>query len=266
MIKSFLHIILVIILTIVTQIGGLLWILNFGFYKVRGIKKTLAYRVVTFLLLYLITTFFIVPPLAKLNNRVHLPISKSGSLIPHNIITPLLNRHYVKPKLKSDLAEISKRVNFENKDFKVSYLDANFPFIDGFPLLPHLSHSDGRKIDLSFFYTKNTKPSKHKPSISGYGYFVDLKKDESDQTEICKSKGYWQYDFTKYLTLGSRDDLEFDIQRTKKLIQLLVKAESTHKILIEPNIKTRLQLTNDKIRFQGCHAVRHDDHLHYQVH
>jgi hypothetical protein len=26
-----------------------------------------------------------------------------------------------------------------------------------------------------------------------------------------------------------------------------------------------LGLTNNKIRFHGCHAVRHDDHLHVQL-
>jgi len=31
-------------------------------------------------------------------------------------------------------------------------LDANFPFFDGFPILPHLSHNDGNKIDIAFYY------------------------------------------------------------------------------------------------------------------
>ena len=29
-------------------------------------------------------------------------------------------------------------------------LDGGFPFLDGFPLLPRLSHDDGRKLDLAF--------------------------------------------------------------------------------------------------------------------
>ena len=29
--------------------------------------------------------------------------------------------------------------------------------------------------------------------------------------------------------------------------------------------KTRLLLTSDKIRFHGCQAVRHDDHIHVQL-
>ena len=35
-------------------------------------------------------------------------------------------------------------------------LDGNFPFITGFPLLPHLSHDDGEKVDLAFYYADDT--------------------------------------------------------------------------------------------------------------
>lgn len=263
--KALLHIFAVALLTLITQIGGVVWIMNFGFYNFKKIRRSLSFRAATFVALYLIVTFLIIPPIAKLNNRVPLPISKSGNIVPHNYITPILNRNYVRPKLNSELIKISAKVNSENENLKVSYLDANFPFIDGFPLLPHLSHNDGRKVDLSFFYTKDNKPGNLKPSNSGYGKFVALKGNESNQTETCKSKGHWQYDFTKYLTLGSRDDLEFDSQSTKRLITTIVNAASTHKLLIEPNLKKRMRLDHNKIRFQGCHAVRHDDHIHYQI-
>ena len=183
----------------------------------------------------------------------------------YNFITPLLNRHYVKPKLRTELLEISEYINSKNPKLKISYLDANFPFIDGFPLLPHLSHNDGHKIDLSFFYTKDKKEGILKPSNLGYGKFVEPHPNEMNQTEICKSNGYWQYDYSKYLTLGSRNDLEFDLSNTKDLIQKIVNRTKTDKILIEPHLKNRLNLNNDKIRFQGCHSVRHDDHIHFQI-
>jgi len=177
----------------------------------------------------------------------------------------ILNRHYVRPQLKNQLISIANQVNVSNNKLKVSYLDANFPFIDGFPLLPHLSHSDGRKVDLCFYYTKNKISGNYKPSNSGYGSYVHPLKNEYDQTKACKSKGYWQYDFTKYCTLGSRTDLEFDSQYTKKLINHITNDKLTQKLLIEPHLKKRMNLNHDKIRFQGCHAVRHDDHIHYQI-
>jgi hypothetical protein len=40
---------------------------------------------------------------------------------------------------------------------------------------------------------------------------------------------------------------------------------SIEKVFIEPHLKNRLQLTSPKVRFQGCHAARHDDHVHVQV-
>lgn len=219
----------------------------------------------SFLVVYLIATIFIVPIIAEFAGRVPLPLTKSGNLIPHTIITPILNRHYVKPQLKSQLYDISHKINSGNVNLKVSYLDANFPFIDGFPLLPHLSHKDGKKVDLSFFYTKDGKEGILKPTNSGYGKFVEPLLGEFNQTNDCKKRGYWHYDYTKFLTLGSRGDLKFDSRHTKYLVDLIVSDPLTQKLLIEPHIKLRMRVINDKIRFQGCHAVRHDDHIHYQI-
>jgi hypothetical protein len=263
--KLFGHLIAVLILTVLTQIGGIVWLLNYGTFNLLKFNKPEIFKFLSFVLFYLIMSFLIIPPLAKSLGRVALPITKSGNLIPHNFITPLLNRHYVKPSLRTELLEISESINSKNPKLKVSYLDANFPFIDGFPLLPHLSHNDGRKIDLTFFYTQDKKEGNLKPSNLGYGKFVEPLPNEINQTEICKSKGYWQYDYSKYLTLGSRNDLEFDLSNTKTLVHKILNSTKTDKLLIEPHLKNRLNLNNDKIRFQGCHSVRHDDHIHYQI-
>ena len=32
-----------------------------------------------------------------------------------------------------------------------------------------------------------------------------------------------------------------------------------------PHLKARLGLNSNKVRFHGCHAVRHDDHFHVQL-
>ncbi|HKK76486.1 MAG TPA: hypothetical protein VJ953_15505 [Saprospiraceae bacterium] len=40
----------------------------------------------------------------------------------------------------------------EAPSLRINYLDANFPFWNEFPLLPHLSHDDGKKVDISFLY------------------------------------------------------------------------------------------------------------------
>jgi hypothetical protein len=37
------------------------------------------------------------------------------------------------------------------------------------------------------------------------------------------------------------------------------------KIFIEPHLKNALGITDGHVRFQGCRAARHDDHVHIQV-
>lgn len=263
--KVILHIIIVGLLTLLTQVGGLIWILNFGLYKWLKLEKSRTFRLLSFLGVYLLACLFIVPTIAKFTGRVPLPMSKSNNLIPHNYLTVVLNRHYVKPKLRHQLMTISDKMHAKNSKLKVSYLDANFPFIDGFPLLPHKSHNDGRKVDLSFYYTKDKQVGNLKPSNSGYGKFVAPLKYELNHMKTCLSHGYWQYDYPKYLTFGSRNDLEFDAKHTKLLLIEIAKSPLTRKILLEPNLKERMNLKYNKIRFQGCSSVRHDDHIHYEI-
>jgi hypothetical protein len=57
----------------------------------------------------------------------------------------------------------------------------------------------------------------------------------------------------------------FDSKRTKSMIQFILQEKNTGKIFIEPHLKTRMNLQNNKIRFHGCRAVRHDDHVHLQI-
>ena len=45
-----------------------------------------------------------------------------------------------------------------------------------------------------------------------------------------------------------------------------IQNKAIKKIFIEPHLKTRWGLKNyQKIRYHGCHAVRHDDHIHVQL-
>ena len=257
------HLLIVGFLTIVTQIGGFIWIMALVFLKIMKIRRTIL--VPTFLSLYIIISLLIIPFLARIGGRVPLPISSEGILVPHNYITVLLNRHYVKERLLVELEIISKSFGQKHPQSQVKYLDANFPFFDGFPLLPHRSHDDGRKIDLSFFYTLDGGSTNSKPSRLGYGYFEEPIAGEVNQAQNCIQRGYWQYDFTKYITLGSSDRYMFDDKKTKTLLEIILSRSKTHKVFIEPHLKTRLNIKNDKCRFHGCKAVRHDDHIHYQV-
>ena len=96
--------------------------------------------------------------------------------------------------------------------------------------------------------------------------FVEPNEGEFSQTLFCKEKGYWQYDYPKYLTLGTpNDELVFSNDGTKRLLTSILEVEAVGKIFIEQHLKVQMSLTNEKLRFQGCGAVRHDDHIHFQI-
>lgn len=247
------HILIITVLTALTQVGGLIWLVSLIVSKQRTWKKRYIFPVT-----YLIFNLILIPPVASYFGREQLPWFNTH-LAPRNWFYPLAFRNYVKPELKSILFESSK-----TSGIKITYLDANFPFIDKFPLLPHLSHNDGKKIDISFMYLdKNGKKTNKKPSTSGYGAYADSKNPTSNS---CLNNGHWQYDFTKHITFGIDKELKLDKTSTKTLIKSLLSKAETQSIFVEPYLKQNLKLHNEyRIRFHGCQAVRHDDHIHLQI-
>ena len=273
MIKVSLTIILFCLLTVLTQVGGLVYFFSILTHKLTDkwasnnyLKAT--YRFTSFLTLYFLSTFFIVPVIAKHFGRVPLPLTETNHLQPLNILTCFLNRNYVRPDLKQTAFEVAKKMNDKFPGTTTNYLDANFPFIDKFPLIPHLSHNDGKKLDLSFCYldTKTGKPTNECPSFIGYGICEEPRPNEKNTANFCAGEGYWQYSFlTKVISQESKQDFTFDSEKTRELVNLFATQQAIDKIFIEPHLKIRLYLTSDKIRFHGCQAVRHDDHIHVQL-
>ncbi len=258
--KRLLHLIIILFLTVLTQVGGLVYLIS-----VLVIKNNRKKSILFFGLLYLITTFVIAPNVAPLFGREKV---KENKLIKANtFFTKLTNRNYVRPQLNTVLQKTAIDLDKKYKGIQLVYLDANFPFYNGFPLLPHLSHNDGKKIDLSLIYKDiNGKTTNKKPSISGYGVYESPTNKEYNQIDICKNKGYWQYDFPKYMTFGSvNKSITFDLQATKTILLEILKQPEIGKIFIEPHLKIRMNLTHNKIRYHGCKAVRHDDHIHIQL-
>lgn len=252
------------ILTLISQIGGIVYIVASMISRCLKSRRRMT-RYIVFVALYCLSTFLIVPPLAKLCGREK--ITCNDRIKPANFIINLLNRNYVTPELNAYLNEVSRNDKLKRFDVEVRYLDACFPFIDGFPLLPHLSHNDGRKIDLSFIYEdKSGQVINKSKSVSGYGVFEPANESEIDQTEICLGRGFSQYDYPKYFTLGRiHSHLQFSNNGTAVLIQSLLETDELEKMFIEPHIKQRLGFNDSRIRFQGCYSVRHDDHIHLQV-
>lgn len=262
LIKIIASIILFTILTLVSQIGGLVYFIGIWITK-RTAFRIPGKGIMVFILLYSLATFLIVPLVSPIFGRVK--IENNSKLKPVSYITILLNRNYMDIEANVTLKKISNNLN--NSNIQLRYLDANFPFIDGFPLLPHLSHNDGRKIDFSLVYEDQEGNIINKSkSNSGYGVFENPKKGEFNQCKACLSKGYFQYDYPKYLTFGKiNDDLIFSKQGSKELIEIILHQKAIAKIFIEPHLKQRLGIKDSRVRFHGCGAVRHDDHIHVQI-
>lgn len=266
MFRFFIQTAVVLLLTVLTQIGGLLWLICYwlaGRWKDKRIGRAL----LAFVPFYLFISIAVLPWISSSWGRTPLPVLNSQSLKPVSLLYPLLNRHYVTPNTKMTLQEVANQLRQQYPDAELQYLDAGFPLFDKFPLLPHLSHNDGRKVDLAFFYNlSNGAATNEKPSRSGYGVFEGPREGEQATAEACQGKGYWQYSYPQYLTMGSRPSMAFDAARTKAVVQLLLKQQEIGKVFIEPHLQERFGLSGaSKIKFHGCGAVRHDDHIHMQM-
>jgi len=272
LLSAIIHVILFVLLTFLTQIGGIVWLISVLLHPIVARRLKFPAGMVkffVFVVLYLFFTFALVPVLAKPFGRVPLPLFSENHIRPVSVWTCILNRNYVRPELKRVLETVAGNMAGQFADTEIRYLDASLPFMNGFPLLPHLSHNDGCKLDLAYFYTdrKTGKPTNLQPAFSGYGVFEGPRTGENNTTEMCLEKGYWQYDYSKYLTLGSDPEkYVFDEVRTRAMIGLFAAQASVQKMFLEPHLKSRMGLNAiEKIGFQGCRAVRHDDHLHIQM-
>ena len=265
--------ILVVLLTLLTHIGGVIYLLSrlaFPFLNRRVSNRVLraCYISSVFLILYITFTFLLIPSIASHFGRVPMPLFTSGNIQPVNIVTCILNRHYVRTDLKDVAIKVANEMNQQFPGTTLNYLDAGFPFFDEFPLFPHLSHNDGKKLDIALYYTiaSTGKETNSCPSFIGYGISEEPGADEVNTALTCGTQGFWQYSLMKkMLPQSNKKNYVFDAVRTKDVIQLFCAAPNIEKIFIEPHLKTRMGLTNGKIRFHGCQAVRHDDHIHLQI-
>jgi hypothetical protein len=259
-IKWLLYAVFIIILTALTQVGGLIFIASLVLCHLFGFSDNL-WRI--FPAVYVLTCLFLVPKVAPFFGREK--VVETNNLKKTHWLYALLNRNYVTPEMNAFLLDVSEELVVDG--VQINVLDANFPFFNGFPLLPHLSHNDGKKIDLSLVYeTDLGEITNLQKSRSGYGVFEGSKEGEYNQVEKCKSAGYFQYDYPRYLTFGKiNEELKFSEEGTKLLIGNVLKDARTSKVFLEPYLVKRLGVEHPKMRFHGCGAVRHDDHVHIQI-
>jgi len=259
------------LLTLLTQVGGLVWLLSLLLAKSLTVKFRFKFsNALVFIILYAITAILVVPPLARKFGRVPLPVFSNPYLKPENFFFAAFNRHYVRPELRRALEEIAGQIQGRYPGSVIWYLDANFPFIDGYPLEPHFSHKDGKKVDIAFYWndTKTGEPTRGVPSPFGYGVCAEPLPGEYDYAADCENKGFWYISLDKTLAepFFNKANYEFDKEKTRELARLLAEHPAVGKILIQPHLEKRLGLERyDKFRQQGCQAARHDDHFHVQL-
>jgi len=146
------------------------------------------------------------------------------------------------------------------------HLDANFPFLNGFPLLPHLSHDDGRKLDIAYYYADSAGSYLPGKLRSPIGYWAFEQPGPDDSSPCPDSWLSLRWNMTALQSLLPSRPLE--LNRTRAALRWLVtegQKFDVERIFIEPYLAARLGVSSSVIGFQGCRAARHDDHIHIQL-
>ncbi|MFD2263730.1 hypothetical protein ACFSM5_12590 [Lacibacterium aquatile] len=248
--------------TLLTQVGGLAVLAGWGL--ARWLRRGMGTAILGFSAVYAVLTLVVVPPLADLTGRERLPCFATQDS-PYQAATPLLcvlNRTYVTPALHQVLRGLSADMARKFPGTLTVYLDGNFPFFDGFPLLPHLSHQDGRKLDIAFYY--KGAPGELRSPI-GYWAFEMPQPGEEDR---CGKQSGPTLRWDMAAIQSWFPSLAVDEPRTRSALVWLSTegvAMGVDRIFVEPHLVSRWAVAAPAIRFQGCRAARHDDHIHFQV-
>lgn len=221
------------LLTALTQLGGIAYLIGLV------IRRSWLVGFAAYVSLSVMSVF-----VAPQFGRVALPCFGEDRVVASRLLCAM-NRTYVDPVAADVVKELQATVP------GTQVLDANFPFFDGFPLLPHLSHDDGRKVDLALYY-KGSMPSP-------IGYFAY----ENGPTRCRKEWLTLRWDMAWLQPVFPKSDL--DHAATRQAVQFLAGHEQVEKLFLEPHLQDRLGLSFAKVRFQGCRAARHDDHIHFQI-
>lgn len=262
MIRVLGHGLAVLVLTLLTQIGGLAWLLARAATRRRGVAAMLTAFFALYAGLSLAARLA-----APAFGRVPLPCFESGKA-PLASASPLycaLNRHYVTPSLLGLAEDLARSVDRAHPGTLTLTLDAGFPFLDGFPMLPHLSHDDGEKLDLAFFYRDDEGVYRRGALPSPVGYWGFEPGPVSDCEAVAGLTLRWDMGWFQPFV---NESLRADDDRMRTALGWLLERRSERgigKILLEPHLKARWAPGADIVRFQGCRAARHDDHLHLQL-
>lgn len=191
-----------------------------------------------------------------------LPRVALGMSAPEALHVPRLyrwtGRDFVTPKMRAVAQDLARHMADSYPGTITVALDGGHP-LTGLPLVPHLSHDDGEKLDLGLYWQAadgTYRPAAQKSPLGYWGY-------AEGPTECPRRWADLRWDFLWAQPL--MPDLRIDPERTRAALLWLAADPRVSKILIEPHIPAAVGISHPKIRFQGCRAARHDDHIHIQL-
>ena len=256
-----LHGVVILVLTLLTQLGGLAYLLAVLLrHGWRG-------RLTVFLITYTglsIATLFVAPALGKRALPCWFSLDTAPMYARHPIYC-LANRTYVRSELKELGDALSRDLARAGDPTSIQALDGGFPYFDWFPLLPHLSHRGGRSLDMALPYLDaQGQPTRATPSA--IGYFV-YEPPGADDRQPCRHlhHGWKTLRWDMPWLQGRQTDLTLDWVKLRQIVRHFADSPHVSKILLEPHLADRLNYSHPKVRFQGCRAARHDDHIHIQM-
>jgi hypothetical protein len=238
---------LLLALTALTQLGGIV------VWPFVGLGAVLRGRMrgapIAGAVLAWAITLVIVPFVAAPLGRVPLPWS--GPLAPRSLVFCLALRNYVVPALRDEALAIADDVSAHGGS--VAYLDGGFP-LAGLPMLPHLSHADGTRLDLALPFEDGTG--------SPIGY-LEYAPSGGERAACPPSATDLRWDLDALQPLFGPPRL--DVAAASLLVRAVVARPRIARVLVEPHVARTLGVRSSKIGFQGCHAARHDDHVHVEL-
>ncbi|WP_040456256.1 hypothetical protein [Hoeflea sp. 108] len=258
-----------LVLTIVTQIGGIAYAVSLLVSPMLGMRRSFS-KFLVFLLFYAAATasaHVIAPTFGRV--PMSCLVGETDKLVVRSSVYCLLNRNYVTPAMLDLASALADDVNQAFPGTTTVVLDGNFPFWDGFPMLPHLSHADGRKLDVAFYYKDSRGDFVNRVTRSPIGYFA-FEQPSADDEQPCAGRRdllttRWDFDWLQPLFPAYRIEERRMAFSLKWLSTEGVERFGVEKVFIEPHLRSELGVKDSVIRFQGCRAARHDDHIHTQI-
>lgn len=182
----------------------------------------------------------------------------SDTLRPATVLLCALGRNYVTTEGLDVVVRVGAGVGETHPGAQVTFLDAGTR--SGGPLWPHRSHNDGRQIDLALFYeTVDGEALARPPYWLGYGAYEPRRPGERDP---CPGR-------RRPFDLGDPSPdraWRLDEARTTTMIDAVLAEPSVRRIFLAPHLSQRLGYADHpKVRFAGCNAARHDDHIHIDL-